>query len=222
MRGPPMMGGGGPMGGGGGGPPDAMMQQMMRECNAQGIDPHVFMQFMQQQGAMPPGIGPGMNGGPMMGPPPHHGGGSGGGGGGGIVGGGRGPPGPGGQWHSDGGVGNRGGVGGDRNRGGGNKGGGGGAGAGAGVGGQPQAAEQLSGQKRPLSDISNDQPELVPGTLLQNESAQIDIKEDHFFAGPYKQERNLVFDVEPLIEEAEIKDTLTVGDRTGKPHMCPW
>ena len=82
--------------------------------------------------------------------------------------------------------------------------------------------DQLSGHKRPLSDISNEQQELLPGTLLHNASAQIDIKEDHFFAGPYKQERKLVFDIEPIIEEAEMKEDLTVGDRTGKPHMCPW
>jgi hypothetical protein len=58
--------------------------------------------------------------------------------------------------------------------------------------------------------------------LLANESALIDIKEDHFFAGPYKQERKLVFEVESIIEEEEMKEELTVGDRTGKPHMCPW
>ena len=62
----------------------------------------------------------------------------------------------------------------------------------------------------------------MPGQLLQNESAAIDIKEDHFFSGPYKQERKLVFDVESMIEEAEMKEELTVGDRTGKQNMCPW
>ena len=82
--------------------------------------------------------------------------------------------------------------------------------------------EHMSGQKRPLSDISNEQQELVLGTLLANETAEIDIKEDFFFAGPYKQERKLLFDVECLIEEDEMKEELTVGDRTGKPHMCPW
>ena len=32
----------------------------------------------------------------------------------------------------------------------------------------------------------------------------------------------IVFDVEHFIEEEELKDELTVGDRTGKPQMCPW
>ena len=63
---------------------------------------------------------------------------------------------------------------------------------------------------------------LVPGTLLENESSKIDIKEDGFYAGPYKQERNLIFDVEKYIEENEMKEELTVGDRTGKPQICPW
>ncbi len=79
-----------------------------------------------------------------------------------------------------------------------------------------------SGMKRPFGDISNDQPELVRGTLLENESSKIDIKEDGFYSGPYKQERMIVFDVEHFIEEEELKDDLTVGDRVGKPLMCPW
>ncbi|KAJ1477985.1 hypothetical protein T484DRAFT_1819205 [Baffinella frigidus] len=80
------------------------------------------------------------------------------------------------------------------------------------------------GGKRPLSDISNEAPPppLVPGTLLQNESALIDIKEDGFFSGPYRQERVLVFEIEQPIEELETKEDLTVGDRVGKPQMCPW
>jgi hypothetical protein len=32
----------------------------------------------------------------------------------------------------------------------------------------------------------------------------------------------IVFDVEHFIEEEELKDELTVGDRIGKPQMCPW
>lgn len=79
-----------------------------------------------------------------------------------------------------------------------------------------------AGQKRPFQDISNEQKPLEPGTLLENESSKIDIKEDGFFSGPYKQERMLEFDVEKLIEEGEMKEELTVGDRTGKPQMCPW
>ena len=190
---------GGPMG-----MPD-MMQHMMRE----GIDPQMIMHFMQSQGGMMPPMGGGIM--PNMGPP--------GGGGG------RGVNGPGGQRHGGGG-GDRGGPG-PRGPAAGPGGGGlgGGAGGGAGGAGRNQAdniAEQLSGQKRPLSDISNEQPDLVPGTLLQNESAEIDIKEDYFFAGPYKQERKLVFEVEQIIEAAEMKEELTVGDRTGKPHMCTW
>ncbi len=78
------------------------------------------------------------------------------------------------------------------------------------------------GMKRPFGDISNDQPELIRGTLLENESSKIDIKEDGFYSGPYKQERMIVFDVEHFIEEEELKDDLTVGDRVGKPQMCPW
>jgi hypothetical protein len=79
-----------------------------------------------------------------------------------------------------------------------------------------------SGMKRPFGDLSNDQPELIRGTLLENESSKIDIKEDGFYYGPYKQERMIVFDVEHFIEEEELKDDLTVGDRVGKPQMCPW
>ncbi len=79
-----------------------------------------------------------------------------------------------------------------------------------------------AGMKRPFGDLSNDQPELVRGMLLENESSKIDIKEDGFYSGPYRQERMIVFDVEHFIEEEELKDELTVGDRVGKPQMCPW
>ena len=186
-------GGGTPVGGQMGIPPE-VMQQMMRD----GIDPQMFMQFVQtQQGGM------GMPGAPQMA-----------GGGPGGPAGGRGAHGPGAQKHGTG-----------DNRGGGVDRGGPGGNGGPGGPGRNQAdgsAEQLSGQKRPLSDISNEQQELVPGTLLKNESAEIDIKEDYFFAGPYKQERKLLFDVEHIIEAAEMKEELTVGDRTGKPHMCTW
>jgi hypothetical protein len=79
-----------------------------------------------------------------------------------------------------------------------------------------------SGHKRPFADISSDQGALTPGTLLENESGKIDIKEDGFFAGPYKQERTLTFEVEKQIEEAEMKEELSAGDRTASADMCPW
>ena len=79
-----------------------------------------------------------------------------------------------------------------------------------------------AGMKRPFNDISNDQQDLVRGTLLENESSKIDIKEDGFYSGPYRQERMIVLDVERYIEEEELKDELTVGDRTGKALFCPW
>ena len=79
-----------------------------------------------------------------------------------------------------------------------------------------------AGQKRPFADISNEQGYLVPGAALENESGKIDIKEDGFFAGPYKQERMLTFQVEQQIEEAEMKEELTVGDRTSNTGMCVW
>ena len=80
----------------------------------------------------------------------------------------------------------------------------------------------LSGSKRAFGDLSNNQPELVRGTLLENESSKIDIKEDGFYSGPYRQERKIIFDVEHFIEEEELKDEITVGDRIGAVQMCPW
>lgn len=86
----------------------------------------------------------------------------------------------------------------------------------------------VAGQKRPFADISNEQsalpqqPVLDMDHVLENESSKIDIKEDGFYAGPYKQERMLNFDVERQIEEAELKEELTVGDRTSNTGMCIW
>ena len=87
---------------------------------------------------------------------------------------------------------------------------------------QQQAGGGASGQKRHFVDISNEQGCLVPGNVLDNDSGKIDIKEDGFFAGPYKQERMLTFEVEKQIEEAEMKEELTVGDRTSNTGMCLW
>ena len=42
-----------------------------------------------------------------------------------------------------------------------------------------------AGSKRPFGDITNE-PEIVRGTLLENESSRIDIKEDGFYSGPYR------------------------------------
>ena len=58
--------------------------------------------------------------------------------------------------------------------------------------------------------------------MLENESSKIDIKEDGFYSGPYRQERKIIFDVEHFIEEEELKDEITVGDRIGAVQMCPW
>jgi hypothetical protein len=85
-----------------------------------------------------------------------------------------------------------------------------------------QSGAATSGHKRPFADISNEQSCLAPGAVLENESGKIDIKEDGFFAGPYKQERMLNFEVEKQIEEAEMKEELTVGDRTSNTGMCTW
>lgn len=60
------------------------------------------------------------------------------------------------------------------------------------------------------------------GDILDNESGKIDIKDDSFFTGPYRQERMLAFDVEKHIEQLEAKEELTVGDRTSKQPMCMW
>ena len=59
-------------------------------------------------------------------------------------------------------------------------------------------------------------------SVLRFPGGRLDIKEDGFFAGPYRQERMLNFELEQYIEEAEAKEDLTVGDRTGRPQMCPW
>jgi hypothetical protein len=42
-----------------------------------------------------------------------------------------------------------------------------------------------AGMKRPFGDITNE-PEIERGTLLENESSRIDIKEDKFYDGPYR------------------------------------
>jgi hypothetical protein len=85
-----------------------------------------------------------------------------------------------------------------------------------------QSGAANSGHKRPFADISNEQSGLAPGAVLENESGKIDVKEDGFFAGPYKQERMLKFEVEKQMEEAEMKEELTVGDRTSNTGMCHW
>jgi hypothetical protein len=58
--------------------------------------------------------------------------------------------------------------------------------------------------------------------VLDNETGKIDIKDDGFFTGLYRQERMLAFDVEKHIEALEMKEELTVGDRTSKQPMCIW
>jgi hypothetical protein len=88
--------------------------------------------------------------------------------------------------------------------------------------GQAVGAAYSSGHKRSFADMHNQQGGLVRDTVLENESGRIDIKEDGFFAGPYKQERMLTFEVEKQIEEAEMKEEPTVGDRTASADMCPW